>query len=149
MPAESIWIINDDGDDHELILDIMDELKIENEVVFFRTAREFLKKLEAEDTAPFLIMCDVNIPGTDGFALREILLKSPNKKYHSVPFIFWSTFASDEQVEKAYRLRAHGFFIKEGNFEEWKDSFSGIIKYWSKSKMPAKKERYEPPLKAS
>jgi CheY-like chemotaxis protein len=119
---------------------------VDREVLFFRTAKEFLKRLEAEKTAPFLIMCDVNIPGMDGFALRDTLLKLPNKKFHSVPFIFWSTFASDEQVERAYRLRGHGFFIKEGSFEDWKDSFSGIIKYWSKSKMPAKHDAYDEPM---
>jgi CheY-like chemotaxis protein len=114
--------------------------------VFFHTAAECLQRLEAEKSAPFLIMCDVNIPVTDGFALREILLKIPDKKFHSVPFIFWSNFASDQQISRAYRLRAHGFFIKEAEFNLWKDSFGTIIKYWSKSRMPSKTEAYDEPL---
>src|SRR5690349_10331352 len=146
MKKNTIWIIDDDSDDHELIRDILSELDVTHEVEFFHTAKECLEAFEASKTAPFIIMCDVNIPGTDGFTLRETLLKLPNKKFHSVPFIFWSSYASDQQIEKAYRLRAHGFFIKEAEFNEWKDSFAAIIKYWSKSKMPSKNESYDEPM---
>ena len=146
MKKNSIWIIDDDTDDHELIRDILQELDATHEAVFFHTAKECLAALENEKSAPFIIMCDVNIPGTDGFSLREILLKSPEKKFHSVPFIFWSSFASDQQIDRAFRLRAHGFFIKEAEFNEWKESFAAIIRYWSKSKMPSKNESYDEPM---
>ena len=146
MTTNSIWIVDDDSDDHDLIRDILGELNVSHEAVFFSTAKEFLSAFDKEKAAPFIIMCDVNIPGMDGFALRETLLKSPNKKFHSVPFIFWSSFASESQVEQAYRLRAHGFFIKEAEFKVWKDSFATIIRYWSKSKMPPKEEGYDEPL---
>jgi len=146
MKKNTIWIIDDDNDDHELIRDILKELDVDMEVEFFHTAKECMKAFEDEKSAPFIIMCDVNIPGTDGFTLRETLLKSSNKKFHSVPFIFWSSYASDSQIERAYRLRAHGFFIKEAEFNEWKASFAAIIKYWSKSKMPSKNEAYDEPL---
>ena len=149
MTKNSIWIVNDDSDDHDLIKDILQELDSNHEGVFFHTAKECLQALEDAETAPFIIiMCDVNIPGTDGFTLRETLLKSSNKKFHSVPFIFWSSYASDQQIERAYRLRGHGFFIKEAEFNVWKESFAAIINYWSKSKMPSKNEAYDEPLTA-
>ena len=121
MKNNGIWIVNDDKDDHELIREIVEDLEVSNEVIFFNTARDLLERLKKADSAPFIIMCDVNIPGMDGFALRNKLLEGENKKYHSVPFIFWSTYASNDQVERAYRLRAHGFFIKEGEYKEWMD----------------------------
>lgn len=146
MENNSIWIIDDDTDDQELIQEIMRELNVDNKVVFFQTADECLRRLESEKTAPFLIMCDVNIPGMDGFTLRENLLQKSDKKYHSVPFIFWSSFASDQQIAHAYRLRAHGFFIKEAEFDVWKESFATIIRYWKKSRMPSKSEAYDEPM---
>src|SRR3712207_4572194 len=124
MTDNQIWIVNDDYDDRELIQNIMDDLEVDNELVFFHGAKDLLQRLESQEAGPFIIMCDVNLPGTDGFALREQLLKSADRKFHSVPFIFWSTYASDEQIEKAYRMRAHGFFIKEGQYSEWKQSFA-------------------------
>jgi CheY-like chemotaxis protein len=146
MKKNSIWIVDDDSDDQELIRDILSELDGDNEAVFFNTAKECVQALEREKVAPFIIMCDVNIPGIDGFALREMFLKSTNRKFHSVPFIFWSTYASEKQIEQAYRFRAHGFFIKDPDFNVWKESFAAIINYWRKSKMPSKNEAYDEPL---
>jgi CheY-like chemotaxis protein len=145
----TIWIVDNDRDDHDLVRDLLSELDANNEPVFFNTGKACLEALEKAKTAPFIIICDVNIPGMDGFTLRETLLKSPNKKFHSVPFIFWSNYASDQQIERAYRLRAHGFFIKEAELKVWKESLATIIKYWSRSKMPSKNEAYDEPLPSS
>lgn len=146
MNDGSIWVIDDDRDDHELISEIMVELGILNEVVFFHTAKEFLERIEREDEAPFIIICDVNLPGIDGFGLRETMLKKANKKLHGVPFIFWSTYASEEQIQRAFRLSVHGFFIKEGEYNQWKETFTAIIRYWHLSKMPSKNDEYDKPM---
>lgn len=148
MEKGNIWIVDDDKDDHDLIREILIELEA-NTPLFFSTAKECLQAFETGKPAPFIIICDVNIPGMDGFELRETLLQSTNKKFHSVPFIYWSGSASNKQIEKAYRLRAHGFFIKDADFNVWKESFATIIRYWTKSKMPSKNESYDEPLSVS
>jgi DNA-binding NtrC family response regulator len=135
----AIWIIDDDADDHELVKEVCREMKLTNELVFLTSADQALKKLKEIPVAPFIILCDVNLPPTDGFQLREKIISSSSKKMNSVPFIYWSTTASERQITKAYELSAHGFFIKEGNFDELKNSFTGILSYWRKSKMPSKK----------
>lgn len=145
MVNNGIWIVDDDSDDRELVRDIFEEAKIPNELAFFSGAAQLLARLEAETYAPFIIICDVNLPGIDGFQLREMLLERSNKKFHSVPFVFWSTYASEAQIDKAYKLRAHGFFIKELDYKEWKEPLLEIIRYWSKSKMPSKKDAPDPP----
>ena len=114
---DSVWIVDDDGEDHELIQEIFEELRINNPLKFFNGAKPMLNALEKEEIAPFIIFCDVNLPGMDGFQLREKLLATPNNKFHSVPFIFWSTAASEDQIRKSFELRAHGFFIKESKYQ--------------------------------
>lgn len=146
MENNAIWIINDDGDDHELITDVITELNLKHDLLFFHSGSDLIQQLKKESEAPFLIMCDVNLPGLNGFQVREQLLKSSDAKFHSVPFIFWSTVASDEQIARAFRLRAHGFFIKEPEYKKWKESLGLIIRYWSVSKMPSKKEAYDRPM---
>src|SRR5688572_15287645 len=133
MQSEPIWMVNQDRDDQDLIRTILAEAKIPNEVKFFETARELLDELDRAESAPFIVMSDVNLNGTDGFQLREAMLKRPNAKFHSVPFIFWSEHASPAQVKKAFDLRAHGFFIKDSSFSKWKETFIQIILYWKKS----------------
>jgi CheY-like chemotaxis protein len=143
---DAIWVVDDDRDDHDLIRTIFDELNLTNPIEFFNGADPVLLRLEEADVGPFIIICDVNLPKTDGFELREKLLKTPNNLFHSVPFIFWSTYASESQIRKAYDLRAHGFFIKEVEYEEWKASFIHIIEYWRRSRMPSKEDKPDTPL---
>jgi CheY-like chemotaxis protein len=137
---KSIWIVDDDLEDHELIKDIFKELNWSHPLVLFETAEALLEKLNEVHVAPFIVISDINLPKIDGFELRESMLNNPNNKYHSVPFIFWSTQASEKQIRKAYELKAHGFFRKEATFEEWKVSLIKIIEYWTISLMPAKEE---------
>lgn len=145
--SSEIWIIDNDIEDRDLISEIVSELNIPNKILFFDNGKAVLKRLEHEEAAPFIIICDVNLPGMDGFELREKLLAAPNRKHHSVPFIFWTNSAYENQIVKAFKLYAHGFFIKESRFEDWKSTFIQIIQYWTKSKMPPKKDHADAPMK--
>ena len=123
MQNDAIWIVNQDQDDHELITEILDQAQIPNKVKFFSDPKKVLDELSRIREAPFIVMCDVNLHGMDGFELRETMLKTPNVKFHSVPFIFWSETASPAQIKRAFDLRAHGFFLKDDSFEKWKETF--------------------------
>lgn len=135
-----IWIVDDDLEDQELIMDIFKELEWPHDLELFQTAEAFLQKLQASNEAPFLIISEVNLPKMSGFDLRQRMLDNPGNKFHSVPFIFWSTFASERQIRKAFDLNAHGFFIKESSFDKWKEVLIKIIEYWMISMMPSRKE---------
>jgi CheY-like chemotaxis protein len=139
MQTGAIWIIDQDEDDLQMIKDVWKELEIQNELVWFSNADQVLEKFEKIKEAPFLILCDVNLPKIDGFKLREMILSHPGRVYHSVPFIFWSTVASEEQIRKAYNLGAHGFFIKDSSYTRLKQSFQEVLTYWQNSKVPKKK----------
>jgi CheY-like chemotaxis protein len=139
MENPAVWLIDDDKDDQEMVTEVFNELGLSHPLVFLSSGQEALNMLEKVPVGPFIIIADVNLPKMDGFELRKRMLEHPSKKMHSVPFIFWSTAASEEQVTKAFDLSAHGFFIKEPNFEELKATFVGIIRYWLKSRMPGKR----------
>jgi len=113
MHTGAIWIVDDDTDDHEMVREVFKDLEWKNELVFLSSADEVLKKLSAVKHAPFIIICELNLPKKNGFQLRTAMLEKKSRKFHSVPFIYWSSAASEKQVIQAYNLRAHGFFIKE------------------------------------
>ena len=131
-----IFIVDDDVDDQEFIREIFGELEIKNQLCFFNNGKDVLAHLKSLSPKPFLILCDVNIPIMDGFELRKLLLDDQNLAYKSVPFIFWSNFASNTQVKRAYDLSVHGFFIKGKNYAELKTSLKSIFDYWQESKHP-------------
>ena len=78
----------------------------------------------------------------DGFEFRQRLLDTHQKKFKTVPFIFWTSEASESQITRAFELSAHGFFIKDSTIDGLKDTFRTIIRYWLKSKTPAKTEGF-------
>ena len=138
MQTGPILVIDDDTEDHDILEQVLLELGHEGELVFVKTAEEAVMRLRDTHLAPFIILCELNLHGINGFDLRTQLLEVGTKKFKSVPFIFWSTHASEAQITRAYDLSVHGFFIKEGSFNDLKDTFRCIINYWTKSKKPSK-----------
>jgi CheY-like chemotaxis protein len=136
MNNAPILIVDDDRDDREFLQDAWKDLEFANPLIFFNNGQEVLDYMKSDEITPFLILCDVNIPRMDGFALKEKLREDPSTHYKSIPFIFWSTTVSKPQIQKAYDLGVNGFFLKENSFGEIKDSLIYIVKYWLKSKVP-------------
>ena len=136
MNSAPILIVDDDGEDREFISDAWNDLEFKNPLLFFDNGNDVLEYLANEQVNPFLIICDVNIPRMDGFELKQILLNNTNTRYRSIPFVFWSTQVSNAQIQKAYDLGVNGFFLKENNLNDLKQSLIDIVKYWKKSKTP-------------
>lgn len=135
MNNSPVFIVDDDQDDREFLDQAWKELGYKNPLMFFNNGEEVLKHLKSEDVVPFLILCDVNLPKMDGFELKKTIEGSA-LKHKSIPFVFWSNFAANAQIQKAYDLSANGFFIKETKFEDIKKSLVEIYQYWQKSKVP-------------
>lgn len=136
MNTNPIYLVDDDADDKAILEEVLDELGAKNEVRYFSTGQELLKELRTNSVVPFLIISDINLPGMSGFELRKKILKEASISDKTIPFIFWSTTASESQVKEAYDLSAHGFFLKGTNFTDMKDSMEKIIEYWSSSLAP-------------
>jgi CheY-like chemotaxis protein len=136
MNTNPIYIVDDDKDDEDLIREAFNELGITNELRFFSTAEGVLYELNNNENTPFVIISDINLPRMDGFQLREKVLEGTGIRDKSIPFIFWSTSASDAQIRRAYDLSAHGFFLKGTTYKELKERIHEMIKYWSDSLTP-------------
>jgi CheY-like chemotaxis protein len=136
MNESPVFIVDDDEDDQEFIVEAWKELGYVNELKFFQNGDAVLKHLKAEPLVPFLILCDVNIPRMDGFELKDRLLESDALYHKSIPFVFWSSQASKEQIKKAYDLRVNGFFVKDNSIGNLKASLATIVEYWRKSQVP-------------
>jgi sigma-B regulation protein RsbU (phosphoserine phosphatase) len=68
-----------------------------------------LEKLETGQ--PSIILCDVNMPRMDGFAFRQELKKTG--KFDSIPFVFLTSRASEEDVLQGLELGADDYISKE------------------------------------
>jgi CheY-like chemotaxis protein len=136
IKSAPVIIIDDDPDEHHLMKEVWKELKLPYPLMSFSNGKQLLDYLQSDKEIPFLIISDINLPVMDGFKLREKILKDDASKSKSIPFIFWSGTATDDEVKKAYDLSSHGFFIKPSSFKDLKQIIKDIIAYWHKSEIP-------------
>ena len=129
-------IVEDDIDDQEIIKEVFESLGLSNTLLLFTDGFEALTYLQTTTDQPFLILCDINLPKLNGLELREQINADDRLRRKSVPFIFFSTDASRDAVEKAYDLTVQGFFIKNHTLQELTDTLGLIIAYWSQCKHP-------------
>jgi CheY-like chemotaxis protein len=133
-----VFIVDEDEDDQFLINEVWKELELKNPLKSFTNGEELIKEMKSENTNPLIIISDVNLTKMDGFKLRQKLRNDSSMNGRSIPFVFWSAQATKQQIEKAYELSVHGFFIKDDDFEKMKETFKKIIEYWLESKSPEK-----------
>ena len=136
MLENPIVVVDDDQDDQEMISHVVKELKIKNKIIFLSTGDELIAYLKNSDTSPFMILCDINLPKEDGFVLRDKIEADRSTHYKSVPFLFWSTVASERQIQHAYDKHSQGFFTKPSSMADLKRSIKIIIDYWSLNHHP-------------
>jgi CheY-like chemotaxis protein len=139
MAAETrqIFVVDDDGDDLELIEEAHKELGIERPLRLFNSSQTLLEHLRKSQVHPFLILSDLNMPKMNGFQLRQAISELSDTTFSkNIPFIFWSTASNNSQVKKAFDLNAQGFFLKEPNFDKLKATYAKIIDYWDTSQHP-------------
>jgi len=132
-----ILIIEDDEDDKDMLVEIIEQLTVRNKIIWFDTcdkAYEFLR--ETRDPI-FIIFSDINLPKKTGLELKQDIDKDPELKRKSIPFIFYSTSASDKDINEAYSdLSVQGFFEKENDYNTIRCNIKTILDYWSISKKP-------------
>jgi CheY-like chemotaxis protein len=139
MPTSGpVIIVEDDADDYELIELAFKSLGVTNEIVFFPNGEKALDYLLNTPRNPFIILCDVNMPGMDGFELREAINENDYLKKKAVPFIFLSTSDRVSDINKAYTLTVQGYFTKPDSLAGLTNELKAIVDYWRKCKHPSK-----------
>lgn len=130
-PAKKIiFIVDDDPDDRQLILDAFLENNSSIDYVFIENGEQLMQTLHTSEPEnfPSLILLDLNMPGMLGLhALKEI---RDNKSYSHIPTIILttSTFAQDES--SSYKLGASCFLRKPHSYAELRDISASIIRLW-------------------
>jgi CheY-like chemotaxis protein len=131
-----IIIIDDDEDDHYFFKKIFQKLNTLNELIFFNNGHAALEFLKTTEVTPFLVLCDINMPLINGLELRRNMNEDTALQGKNIPFIFFSTAASRDQVQAAYNLHVQGFFLKGQSFDEIEVTLKAILDYWKLCKFP-------------
>lgn len=77
---------------------------------------------------PSLILLDLNLPGTDGREVLEIL--DTDKIYKSIPVVVVTTSTNPQDVELCYRHGANSYLAKTQDWKRFVDTVHLLMSYW-------------------
>ena len=125
-----MFIVDDDPDDRQIILDAFLENNAQMDYVFIENGDELMKILAScSDTDyPSLILLDLNMPGMLGMqALKEI---KGNPKYNHIPTIILTTSSLNSDRSASYEMGANCFLSKPASYTELVSLTAAIAKLW-------------------
>jgi CheY-like chemotaxis protein len=137
MKTGPIILVEDDADDKDVFQDILKDLEIDNVVMWFQNCDDAFSFLRSSSEQPFIIFCDVNLPGISGIECKRQIDENEELRKKSIPFVFCTTSADQKTVDEAYtKMTVQGFFKKKNTYDELKETIKLIIAYWSECKHP-------------
>jgi CheY-like chemotaxis protein len=96
-------------DNLEIRENIAEMLELENHIVF--TAINGLEGMDiAKNKLPELILCDIQMPGANGYEVLSTLKKEPETA--SIPFIFITANAEKSEIKTGMSLGAFAYISK-------------------------------------
>lgn len=124
-----VYIVDDDPDDRQIILDAFLENKYLGDYAFIESGNQLLENLrDPADLFPSLIMLDLNMPGIVGLhVLQNIRCQ---KQYSHIPIVILTTSSLHMDRKLAYEYGANCFLRKPSSFAELVFLADAIIKLW-------------------
>lgn len=125
-----VYIVDDDPDDRQIILDAFIENDSRLDYVFIENGEQLMDALHAADRSelPSLIMLDLNMPGMMGLqALKEI---KTNKNFSYIPTIVLTTSVLPKDKTSSYELGANCFIRKPELYGDLLELTGSIVKLW-------------------
>ncbi len=123
----SIWIVDDDPDDLELIEQAFKDSHQGVRVFESEEAEKIFPTLESLSPAelPLLILLDINMPVMSGKALLEKIKGDDRFKY--LPVIMFTTSNSAKEMTECYDKGANCFITKPHTYTQMVDICSSLV----------------------
>jgi CheY-like chemotaxis protein len=124
-----VYIVDDDPDDRQIILDAFLENRYQGDYAFMESGEQLLEHLQ-DSTAlfPSLIMLDLNMPGVMGLQILQEIRNQ--KQYSHIPIIVLTTSSLHMDRKLAYEHGTNCFLRKPNTFPDLVSLSDAIIKLW-------------------
>jgi CheY-like chemotaxis protein len=125
-----IILIDDEDYEATFLQEVLDKLSYKATIKYFNDARDGIGYIKETKNNIFLIISDIQMHPISGLKLKEMIENDPELKLKAIPFVFATTYATEENIDLAYMHNIQGFFEKPNTPNKMVDFFSVIIKYW-------------------
>ncbi len=130
FPTSPLVYIDDDEDDQFLFQTAISELKLGCPIRSFTDGAQALAYLVSTMERPLMILSDMNMPLMDGLELHRMIDENALLKSQRIPFVYFTTEASPDQLQRAHQSGIQGFHIKAQNYDALKEQLRMIVNYW-------------------
>lgn len=135
---KSILVVEDSIEDFTALGRVFRKQAIQNPVLRCEDGDQALQYLQGygkhlgwPQGLPAIILLDLNLPGTDGRTVLEILKQDPYLQ--SIPVIILSTSSNARDIDDCYRLGANSYMTKPIEYAVLEEKVCLIIHYWLKT----------------
>ncbi len=128
-----ILLVEDSPSDTDLSVEALRDAKVANRLSTVEDgvqAMEFLRRQGrfAQAPRPDLIMLDLNLPRKDG---REVLAElKADPSLSSIPVVVLTTSRAEEDVLRAYQLKANCYITKPVDFQQFVHVVQSVENFW-------------------
>lgn len=129
----SIFVVEDDTEDVELVWRSFRRLNTACDITHLRDGEELIQTMEScllshESELPHLILLDLNMPILNG---RDTLAKvKSDSRFCRIPVIVLTSSNAKEDVDEAYTLGANSVISKPFTLQDLTDTVNIIEQYW-------------------
>jgi two-component system, chemotaxis family, response regulator Rcp1 len=128
-----ILLVEDNPGDARLAQEAIREAQVDNHLNWVMDGVEALTFLRKEGNhkqapRPDLILLDLNLPRKDG---REVLAEiKQDQRLKRIPVIVLTTSESEDDISRAYRLKANCYISKPPQLDQLIHIIKGIEEFW-------------------
>lgn len=127
---KTIFIVDDDPDDRQIILDSFLENIAPIDYIFIENGEQLMDTLHnaGPGELPALILLDLNMPGLPGLqALKEI---KNHTLFRHIPTVVLTTSQLQKDQDLSYKFGANCFLQKPGTYSELVGITHALLRLW-------------------
>jgi CheY-like chemotaxis protein len=128
-----ILLVEDNPGDVELTRESLAEGKIYNNLWVAENgeqALDFLYRRGDHSNAPRpdLILLDLNLPGTSGHEVLEVI--KDDTELRAIPVVILTSSAAEEDIARSYNLHANCYVTKPVDFQQFSKVVRSVESFW-------------------
>ncbi|WP_276372875.1 response regulator [Chryseolinea sp. H1M3-3] len=129
MAPYQILVVDDDLEDHMILLDYFTEVGQQENVKFMLNGKELIDYLELLNviSLPNLIVLDLNMPLLNG--TQTLLHIKRDVRFKHIPVIIFSTSTNESEKRKCLSLGAIDYLVKPSTYADGKILIHKFLSY--------------------
>ena len=139
LREKNIFLIEDNDNDINLILNLLKEINLFDNVTIFKDGQEVLNYFYSDVKRtdfflPTVLLLDIKLPKINGLQVLDKLKK--DEKYKFIPVVMLTSSNHEKDILSCYMSGANGFVVKPVDYHEFSIVLKATINYWVNTNEP-------------